>query len=708
VDESLPKHSPVDPRELTRVLTDLQVGIRKLSMYSANHRIVPGVVASLTTQIRSVIGPDATLCIGSTRDEILYDGTAIASGNPVMRELAKLLNHLNIAGVGFRGDLTESHLQGFLQLLADSRGSASPDERADALDRFCRTTPSITLQFISFQGAVKDRDESNDGESLTPFQLWKGLVGRLTADGIPDASRATIESVAEHPEDAERLAAAIGLIIQHQRAGDRSYERSIVKYLQSQTTDSPGAGTARAQFRQKLTQLFAKLAPDVRQQLLRTSIEAVEGETSPAEALLDTLPTPVLMEVLDQIRNTGRDVSGPALSLLKKFVTLAESDSTVAEALQAKLPEHHDVLRDLLTTRADRTYYPAQYRSLLDEDFSERAVDTLADARPNALALDAQDIDQHLALILLEALEAPVRSEDQYHQTVIGLKDLLVHGLGERTASIFNDALAVLATRYGSAQGDQRVFFQACIRSFVQREFLTHLLGAQDQGDTIAQMIQIVGPSMVPLLLDKLEDEQNLKTRKRLLAILRGCGEMVIPLAIQRLGHAQWYVVRNMLSLLRDLRAEAAVPEVARCLNHASSQVRLVAFQTLGALAPQTEEFLTALRHTLDDDDPKVFRAAVTHIVTSRDAGSLQLAARVLLEDPRGKHGERQIAVLDAIGQAGSAELAPLLLTIQRRHLLRFWTWRKTRTVRMAVRQALGAIRTRGGSPHVSGYRDAA
>jgi HEAT repeat protein len=195
--------------------------------------------------------------------------------------------------------------------------------------------------------------------------------------------------------------------------------------------------------------------------------------------------------------------------------------------------------------------------------------------------------------------------------------------------------------------------------------------------------------------------------RKRLLAILRDCGEAVVPLATQRLAHEQWYVVRNMLSLLRDLRAVTAVPAIGRCLTHSSSQVRLAAFQTLSALAPQATEFSGALKQALDDDDPKVFRSAVTHLVSSRDDASLQSAAQLLLADAGGARRDRQVAVLNAIGQAGNTALVPLLVAMQRRHLLRFWTWKSTRVVRIAVNRALASIRARGGVPDV-GHQDAA
>jgi hypothetical protein len=712
VDDSLPTNSPVSPRELTRLLTDFQVGIRKFSMYSATHRIVPGIVASLTKQFQAVTQAHGTLHIACTKDEILYAGTPIATGNPVIRELARLLNKLNIAGIDFHADATEAHFQRLLQLLADSRGSYSSGDGDHAIEEFGASTSTIVLQFISFSGAVKDRDEAAGGAAIAPAQLWRGLVNRLAADGSPEPTQSALAAAADDPEDVERIAAAINLIAQHKQAGDHSYERTIVKYLREQASNLAAAGTARAEFGKQINRMFGGLSPAVRQHILRTSIQETDDKAAPAEALLDAFPMPMMMDVLDQIREAGQDVSVPGLTLLKKLVTLGESDPNVAAALQAKLPDHSDLMQDLLTKRADRTYYPSQYRSLLDQEFAEHAVPTSA-SRQGTITLDEHDVEHHLALILLEALEAPIRSEEQYRQTVIGLKDLLIHGLGERTAVVFNDAIGVLAARYGAATEAHKPFLQDCIRELMQRDFLPHLLAGNDpvdeqrQRDALAQMMHIVGPSMIPLLLDKLEEEQNLKMRKRLLAILRDCGDAVVPLALQRLEHPQWYVVRNMLSLLRDLRAVTAVPAIGRCLTHASSQVRLGAFQTLGALAPQATEFIGALKRALDDDDPKVFRAAVTHLVSSRDAGSLELAARLLLEDARGARRDRQVALLNAIGQAGNIALVPLLLTVQRRHLLRFWKWRTTRVVRMAVNRALLTIRARGGAPDV-GRQDAA
>jgi hypothetical protein len=281
---------------------------------------------------------------------------------------------------------------------------------------------------------------------------------------------------------------------------------------------------------------------------------------------------------------------------------------------------------------------------------------------------------------------------------------LIARGIGDSTSSVFNEAITILGNRYASAGDDQREYFRECVGKLFRPELAHHLLGPtetsddQRQREALTRLLDIVGPSIIPLLLDKLETEQNLKARKRLLSLLRDCGNAVVPLAIQRLNHPQWFVVRNMLLLLRDLLAVQAIPEIVRCLRHASAQVRLAAFQTLGTLAPSGDEFLQALKRALDDDDPKVFRAAVTQLVSTPDPASMALASRLLLDPSSGRRAAQQVALLRVIEQIGTPAMLPLLSSVTRHHLLRFWTWRRTRLVRSTATRALAAIRKREGA----------
>ncbi|MBI3607343.1 MAG: HEAT repeat domain-containing protein [Nitrospirae bacterium] len=696
--------STINLQHLVRFLVNLQVGIRKFSMYSGSHPIIPEMITALTAQCQALLETTDALQIGVTKEEVLYQGAPVGKTNPVIGELARSLHQVNLVGITFRRELAPPDVRRFLELLADFRALLSA-EGERALERFGAETPAIGLQFVRFGRAVKDRDDSTttDQEAVESgtSDVWRGLVARLMAEDLPEESKLALQAGVDGGLDVEQLAAAINLMVRPQSAGAQSYERAIVSFLHEQ---AKGASSAdhRAKVNQQLGVLMAKLSPDVRQQIFRMSLEPAPDQTVPVESLLESMPTPLLLEVLNQIQVGNKDISLPMFSLLKKFVSLADSDSTLMASLQAKIEGHKELVEELLVKRVDRVFYPAQYRALLDQEFAEHTVSGGMSDRP-ANCLDEAEVNQHLALILLEMLEAPLLSEQQYAHTVTSLKTLLAGGLHERTQSILTDTMAILASRYAGAPESQREFFRQQIQNFFHPELITHLLQPAEAGneerrkEALARLMEVVGPGIIPLLLDTLEVEEKIAVRKRLLVLLRECGAAVVPFALQRLQHPQWFVVRNMLLLLRELHAAGAEAEIARCAGHASPKVRLTALQTLSELGSTTDVYFQALEQALGDDDPKVFRAAVSSIVSSADPRAAALAYRTLTEDPSAERRARQVAVLRAIGQVGTAALIPLLMTIRQRYALRFWTWQRTRAVRVAAKHALDTIRSRQG-----------
>ena len=698
--------STINLQHLVRFLVNLQVGIRKFSMYSGSHPIIPEMIAALTAQCQALLETTDALQIGVTKDEVLYQGAPVGKTNPIIGELARSLHQVNLVGITFHRELAPPDVRRFLELLADFRALLSA-EGERALERFGAETPAIGLQFVRFGKVVKDRDGSTttdqDAAESETSEVWRGLVSHLMTEDLPEESTLALQACVDNGIDVEQLAATINLMVQHQSAGVQSYERAIVSYLHEQAKGSSSVDQ-RAKVNKQLAILIlmAKLSPDVRQQIFRMSLEPAPDQTVPVEALLDAMPTPLLLEVLNQIQVGNKDISLPMFSLLKKFVSLADSNSTLMASLQAKIEGHKELVEELLVKRVDRVFYPAEYRALLDQEFAEHAVSGGTSYRPES-CLDEAEVNQHLALILLEMLEAPLLSEQQYAHAVTSLKTLLAGGLHERTQSILTDTMTILASRYAGASESQREFFRQQIQNFFHPALIAHLLQPAEAGneerrkEALARLMEVVGPGIIPLLLDTLEVEEKIAVRKRLLVLLRECGAAVVPFALQRLQHPQWFVVRNMLLLLRELQAAGAETEIARCARHASPKVRLTALQTLGELGSTTDVYFQALEQALGDDDPKVFRAAVSSVVSSADPRAAALAYRILTEDPSAERRARQVAVLQAIGQVGTAALIPLLMTIRQRYALRFWTWQRTRAVRVAAKRALDTIRSRQG-----------
>jgi HEAT repeat protein len=132
------------------------------------------------------------------------------------------------------------------------------------------------------------------------------------------------------------------------------------------------------------------------------------------------------------------------------------------------------------------------------------------------------------------------------------------------------------------------------------------------QGEALAAipaLIDRLGPSAVRHLLDVLARTENRRLRFLLLDLLANLGPVVARDATALLSDPRWYVVRNMLLLLRRVGDARSAPSVRRCVDHPDLRVRLEAIHALFTFDRDVPREL--LRRALQDRDPRQAEAAV-------------------------------------------------------------------------------------------------
>jgi len=699
--------SPViDPRYFVHVLIELQVAIRKVGFYSLSHGSVVTVLDSLERQFNALFEFAGTVTFGITRHELLYQGNSLSGSNPVIRELAAGLNHLGLAWMTFSKGLTRAEILKFLRFLLEARGQ-SPDQREQVLSRFHQEVPSVRLQFIRFGGALKEAEGIGEAEGRKKGQqegrkFWRDLVRQLMEE-TPEAKQ-VLPANSEEKTGPDQLAGLINHICQTGGKSSQSYERAIVKYLNNRAKNDALTVDQRINLNRELSDVLSKLAPDVREQIFRISVEEAQEGDSAMEELIEFLPEPALLEILKHIQVSNQNISAPMLGLLNKFTDISGKNPNVWEALSSKLSNHRELFEELLTNRSNRPYYPEAYRSFLDQDLSHQQ-STQGSARiPELSDIEPAAVNHHLALIILELLDGPIRSQSECRALTKHLSRLLADGLGERTDSILQDALVILFEKLRSADQENLSFIQKEIKEFINPEVLTRLIRApsadreQLVGDLFGQLRAVAGAEYVLMLLDLLETEEKLSVRKRLLGLLTQFGPSVIPLAVLRLKDSKWYVARNMVVLLKDLHAKEALPEIARCLERDSPKLRLAALQALETLGRGTESYYHGLSIALRDQDESVFRKAISMILADRDPRAAALIKMQIQSANRMRTDTQLIAVLEMIRKSGARELVPLLLNLRRRLRFRFWQWNRNRFVDKALKNTIRDLQRRGES----------
>ena len=697
----------VDAGFLINILIELQVAIRKISLYSISHATIPDILEGLEKQFSALFESLDTVTFGITRQEILYKGGTISSNNPVIRELARGLNQLNLGSMTFKKGITQQEILKFLKFLAEGHGQ--PSEKVEQLlSKLHEEVTSINLKMLSFGEAIKSHlDDTNLEETpnaeFEGKELWRGLVKKMVEEN--PGQEQTLLNV--EPENLRDLASAADLINNLCRGGgtsSQSYERAIVRHLVEQAKRQAKTDDGHLDFKQELNKLLSKLKPEVREQIFRMALEETQSGEVAMEELVDFLPSHMLMEMLNQVQLSDQGVSAPMLSLIKKLTNLSENDEKLGDLLASRLEERKDLFQELFTDRAKRLFYPSSYRSLLDQELTAKHPEGVSPLPHEKKSIDQAALNHHLSLILLELLDAPVFSEGEYEGLINYMNRLLTGGLGEKTQTVLLETLMLLFRKLKSAAEKDRPFLQKEVKKFINSEVLSHLVqtyrgeGDAKVSDLLGLMREVAGAEVIPILLDVLETEENLSVRKRLLGLIVQYGGAVIPFAVQRLNSDKWYVTRNMLVLLRDLQAKTALPQIVRCIRRDSPKLRMTALQTIDALGKGTKFFYEALSFALKDKDPLVFRKAVGLVISNQDPRSLEMITEHLQYSKQMKPDEHIMTILEVIQKTGNRELIPVLQRLRRQLRLRFWQWNQLRTLYRAVNDALHEISARAES----------
>ncbi len=106
-------------------------------------------------------------------------------------------------------------------------------------------------------------------------------------------------------------------------------------------------------------------------------------------------------------------------------------------------------------------------------------------------------------------------------------------------------------------------------------------LYGKKQKESVLKLIGGLRSFLIPYLLEGLCEESNTSTRRFMMTLLTSVKSDVLEHISKYLRDSRWYVLRNMLYLLRECHGHSYTPEVKNFLEHEVPIVRLEALRTL-------------------------------------------------------------------------------------------------------------------------------
>lgn len=168
-----------------------------------------------------------------------------------------------------------------------------------------------------------------------------------------------------------------------------------------------------------------------------------------------------------------------------------------------------------------------------------------------------------------------------------------------------------------------------------------------------------------------LGEAKTIRWRKRVINILIQLGKIDIHTLARGLQDPKWYVVRNIIYILRHIGDKSAMEYLLHTVTHTDPRVRKEAIKTLGEL--KNPMALKILKECLEDTDPSIRKSAVRAI---GGIGS-ETAMRIILEmvskkDFTDREFDEKKESYEVLSQWNDAEaVAFMMKTLRKKSLFR-------------------------------------
>src|SRR5712664_2408251 len=561
-------------RELADFLIELSIALHKHAMYPEGHPSLAPAATGVTRRAEHLFEERTTLALGVARQQLVIEGVATDSKNPLLSELAGRLHRHHLGAVTFHRGLRVTEVAEVLKTLAveaertgEPLGLGTP-EQLHAWDHI-RLHP-VTYERLEL---LQDDNQAVMERGLKGSQLWVGLArAALAADALAAADGTT------HATEPSMIAKAID---EHPKSA--AYDQVIVGYLLQIADELKHTGGAEAvALRRRTSTLVGALQPGT----LRRLIEMGGDNAQRSKFAIDVTHGLAVDAVLDIVRAMAdashKTVSDPLVRMLSKLAQHAEQGTAEAR------PQADIALRE-------------QVRDLLEGW-------TLEDPNPDAYGLALHRM----------AAASPVRSTQLGQQAAEPLR-------------IVQTALETGALGFGAWRAIERLVAERHVGDLVEL-LASPALGADigplwtrvTSPDVVRQLASTEPPDFTTLdrvlprlavdafgpLLDVLGESESRTTRRGLLDRLTRAPRELGPVIATRLGREiPWYVTRNLLLILDGLPALPDGFRAAAFIAHEDARVRREALKVSLKVPAERE---AALLGALSDADPRMVRVALT------------------------------------------------------------------------------------------------
>ncbi|MCL5024365.1 MAG: HEAT repeat domain-containing protein [Nitrospirae bacterium] len=653
MEEKRSEKLPIDAKLLSDAVIELNISRRSVSLYPPEHPITRESIEKAFEFLKKLFELRSSITIGIAKDTLVVDEYTLDRKNPVFKEFALSVHNRGIAAITFYSGLGVEELLGLHELIT-AKDMPTGKTLAELTQEKGLKHVVLTALDISKFGFVEDSLRQDGDET----KIWEDYVYGLLEGRLAEGdAEGVLLSVA--PED-------IADLINRQMAQDTpevTYDRVITTYLRKKED----SGINRDLFTRFIS-MVQNLSPTIKQQFLKRAFSGPSIDAGEAARLFGELTRADIEKMMTVFAEHSSLIPDSLRNLIDKLNTAKKGRGFFDLIVDKKglvddleIDEH---IMGLFSEDQFETFVTDKYQAEIERML--RGFEVKKSPILEEVAIECRDetVDRVASGIMLELLDSDRTGRDDYLALLSKLSELgsdfLETGRFEEISDIYNTLYShSLAGKYREqASGMLESYFYS--KDSIAKMVDAFKLWGRFEREGVTKLAGLLKRYLTDPLFDALAEEKDPSIRKFLLSVLAGFRNDILPDAVRRLNDDRWYVVRNMIYLIRECGGVNYVDRIEALAKHAEKGISIEAVKTL--LHFNVPGTFSYIRLYLQSKDlalrDQVVRLAGAHRVKEAVPYLLEILEK---KDLFGREWRYKIPVVKALGDIGDPRAAEAL-----------------------------------------------
>jgi len=689
-------------------IKELSLAIKMMGIYPSDHPAIKTSAERIYATMESILETSPELRLEIAQKNLMVGGQFLDKTNEIFRDFALQFHRRGVASITFKKGLSVEELRTFLEI-----ASTEPRvlEKSGGFLRLCQDKEISHIDIVQidyekiFARGEEIGEEVEVGKVRSDEEIWIDLIRSLNLySGLklgevehnfllhleqePDKMATYLEGLASR--GSLGMSALGGVAI-------RRIINNMGNYIFNNLPQERGV------HRKKLAEVVSRLDPKLRLQLIDAEIDIEPGQIDVVTEIIPDLSNSVIVEMMTLAVSSEGKVTERLVNLFHKIVPEEERKREVIPLFGESLADMSGkggslymrrLIENLFLSKPTEEFISEVYRKTLKE--LNEQISPVAEMKGYADSLNERKIEEQASTVLMDLIRLETETSD-YVEIAKNLgkaaMDFLLTGRYEEAKEII-EVLIEEAKQEKRRTDEQRNACNKAIDKLRDIGIVHDLVAAlrdwgREKYETIHFILLHMGEIAVVPLLEALGRESDASLRKKIISIVVSLGEVAIPEIVRRFSDKNWYVVRNMVRILREIGTEKAVQYLNIPLKHEDPRVRkevIYALSTIGG-----EEALRIISSVADDPDGEVRQGAIKYLGAMRNKGAVPLLLKLIhRRNLFGRNNSLIISGIEALGEIGAEEAVPRLVRLLGKSTI--FARSRNDEVRIAVATALEKI----------------